>query len=687
MTETASPDIDAGIAEIDELQRLLMRSTGPGLRGQHYKQHGCVFATFEVLADLPERLKIGVFAKPKAYTAYIRFSNGAQLDDTKPDIHGMAIKLTGVAGRKILEGEEDAATHDFVLADKPVFFIRNTSDYVRFMADFAQSAPRGEPPLAFIAWLKENRPEDLPVLLGFRQQVQDSPLAARYWSQVPYAYGLDDAQVCRYSVVPTKENLVSPIPSEARGAGYLREAMIGHITRAARPAVFDFCVQLNDDTSASTINNPTVEWTTPVEPVARITIPPQTFTSTAQLAFGENLSFTPWHAMPEHRPLGEINEVRRRVYLSSSGLRHETNQVVRREPTGNEHWSFNMRLSPEELTAGINADFKAVLAKLQATFNFMAANLQHGRATHTYGVVAKGEARCITPAGFPETDVFVPGRVFPIILRHSSPGGRADDRARDGVAASIKFFAPGASTDGDGFYDILMNAGRQLFVRSIRDFSTFVHTPDDDRIKLVESGLMLDDQLREAYRIRGSFTDSQYHTWVCFQFTDKTGVSRYVRFRLINADRGPDRGLPRPEFRADGHPSMDATPDDDRAPDFLRKDFIHRVRHSDVRYILQAQLRDAPPPPIGNHELFDPSQPWNEYWFPWADMFEIRLTEVMDDQAAVSRLELNPNRSPECIRIPLATSPDDYASLGHARAIVYPGARAARAAVPSPQNN
>ncbi|MQX18207.1 hypothetical protein GHK62_26810 [Sinorhizobium terangae] len=232
-----------------------------------------------------------------------------------------------------------------------------------------------------------------------------------------------------------------------------------------------------------------------------------------------------------------------------------------------------------------------------------------------------------------------------------------------------------------------MNAGRQLFVRSIRDFSTFVHTPDAERAKLVESGLMLDDQLREAYRIRGSFTDSRYHTWVCFEFIDKTGVSRYVRFRLINADRGPDRGLPRPEFKANGHPSMDAVSDDDRAPDFLRKDFIHRVKHSDVRYILQAQLRDAPPPPIGNHELFDPSQPWNEYWFPWVDMFEIRLNEVIDDQAAVSRLEMNPNRSPGCIRIPLATSPDDYASLGHARAIVYPGARAARAAVPSPQNN
>lgn len=346
-----------------------------------------------------------------------------------------------------------------------------------------------------------------------------------------------------------------------------------------------------------------------------------------------------------------------------------------------------MRLSDEELTANIDDDFKAVVAKLQHTFNFMAANVQHGRATHTYGVVAKGEARCVIPSDFPASDTFTFGKVFPVVLRHSSPGGRADDRARDGVAASIKFFEPGSNTDGDGIYDVLMNAGRQLFVRSIRDFSTFVHTPDPERIKLVEQGIMLEPQLIEAYRIRGSFTDFRYYTWVCFEFIDSKNVSRYVRFRLINHDRGPDRGLPNAAFRANGRPSMEPVPDDTRAPDFLRKDFIYRVKHSDVRYILQAQFRDVPNPPVVNHELFDPSQPWNEYWYPWMDMFEIRMTETIEDYDAICRLEMNPNRSPQCIKIPLATSPDDYASLGHARAIIYPGARAVRASVPPPQNN
>ncbi|NUB10516.1 hypothetical protein FW320_30725 [Azospirillum sp. Vi22] len=232
-----------------------------------------------------------------------------------------------------------------------------------------------------------------------------------------------------------------------------------------------------------------------------------------------------------------------------------------------------------------------------------------------------------------------------------------------------------------------MNAGRQLFVRSIRDFSTFVHASPDERRILEQRDLIRRHQLREAYRIRGSFTECRYHTWMCFVFTDAVGTLRYVRFRLINHDCGPERGLPNAAFRAEGQPSMDALPDDQRAADFLRQDFIYRVKHSDVRYLLQIQMRDAPTPPDINHELFDPSQPWNEVWFPWIDLFQIRLTESVEDNETLSRMDMNPNRSPQCISIPLATSPDHYASLGHARAIVYPGARRVRAGTPNPQNN
>ena len=85
------------------------------------------------------------------------------------------------------------------------------------------------------------------------------------------------------------------------------------------------------------IEDPTIEWSekdAPFIPVARITIPAQAFTSPEQLAFCENLSFTPWHAIPEHRPLGGINRVRKTVYDTISRVRHELNGDKRLEPTG-----------------------------------------------------------------------------------------------------------------------------------------------------------------------------------------------------------------------------------------------------------------------------------------------------------------------------------------------------------------
>jgi hypothetical protein len=44
----------------------------------------------------------------------------------------------------------------------------------------------------------------------------------------------------------------------------------------------------------------------------------------------------PWHAVPEHRPLGGINRVRKVVYETISKLRHDLNGAPRSEPTGDE---------------------------------------------------------------------------------------------------------------------------------------------------------------------------------------------------------------------------------------------------------------------------------------------------------------------------------------------------------------
>lgn len=84
MLENIPADESQQIEHIVQLtmQQLQMRYPGDKrvLRGVHVKDHGCVTATFEVLPDIAENLRQGVFAQPgKKYSALVRFSNASTL--------------------------------------------------------------------------------------------------------------------------------------------------------------------------------------------------------------------------------------------------------------------------------------------------------------------------------------------------------------------------------------------------------------------------------------------------------------------------------------------------------------------------------------------------------------------------------------------------------------------------------
>lgn len=106
-----------------------------------------------------------------------------------------------------------------------------------------------------------------------------------------------------------------------------------------KDVTFDFLAQLQTDPVAMPIEDSTVSWdqrASPYRKIATIRIPKQTFDTPAQQEFAENLSFTPWHALPEHRPLGNMNRARKHVYWAISKLRHAHNGAPRTEPTGDE---------------------------------------------------------------------------------------------------------------------------------------------------------------------------------------------------------------------------------------------------------------------------------------------------------------------------------------------------------------
>ena len=67
--------------------------------------------------------------------------------------------------------------------------------------------------------------------------------------------------------------------------------------------------------------------------VARITMPAQdSYSDARQLFVDEQLSFTPWHALAAHQPLGGIMRSRLKAYQEAAKYRAQRNNRVIAEP-------------------------------------------------------------------------------------------------------------------------------------------------------------------------------------------------------------------------------------------------------------------------------------------------------------------------------------------------------------------
>ena len=328
--EQVAPGEDQAIRDI--LARsieLVDTSRRPVPRGQHPKHHGCVVAEFIVEPDLPAELRHGLFREPRTYTALIRFSNGKETDDRKGDIHGMAIKLLDVPGEKLLESEKHATTHDFILADGPVFFIRDLAEYAPFAAGLARAKASKLYGAFFLLKVILFHRRTFGLLRAALRSIPTSPLRERYWSQTPYRLG---PYAVKYSAVP--DLALVPQPSASDSPDRLRLALAAHLERGE--AWFSFEVQLQSDPHSMPVEDPTVEWSEKASPfrrVATLRIPTQCPDTPERMAYCENLSYNPWHALPEHRPLGGVNRARRHIYEAISERRHARNNVPRVEPT------------------------------------------------------------------------------------------------------------------------------------------------------------------------------------------------------------------------------------------------------------------------------------------------------------------------------------------------------------------
>ena len=144
----------------------------------------------------------------------------------------------------------------------------------------------------------------------------------------PYLLG---PNAIKFSAIPISRS-TNRAPA-TMGPDFLREAMMEQV--GAEDVYFSFSVQLQTDPAKMPVEDPLVVWDetrSPFQPVAIIRIPKQDIAAPGRQDLAEDLVFTPWHALPEHRPLGSNNRARRAIYEAISKFRLEMNGRTHVEP-------------------------------------------------------------------------------------------------------------------------------------------------------------------------------------------------------------------------------------------------------------------------------------------------------------------------------------------------------------------
>ncbi|MGH6918229.1 MAG: LodA/GoxA family CTQ-dependent oxidase, partial [Geminicoccaceae bacterium] len=284
------------------------------------KPHGVVRGMFRVRPDLPEALKVGLFAGGAEYPAWVRFSSDTlpTSTDFKTTL-GIAVKLFQTPVPKIFGAPQDT-TFDLVLQNFDVFFVDTAADMCAFTKAGVVDGDY-DPYLAA-------HPETARLLDEMAKPVA-SLLASAYWSCVPFAFGAD--RFVKYKLEPTID--ADPITGLPADPTYLAADLEARLK--AGEARFRFMVQFSTDPVTMPLDQATVRWeeavSTPVH-VADLLLPQQDAAARGQPGYGENLAWNIWRVTKDHEPQGSIAAARRVVYAASAAQRRNVNGVPTGEP-------------------------------------------------------------------------------------------------------------------------------------------------------------------------------------------------------------------------------------------------------------------------------------------------------------------------------------------------------------------
>jgi len=297
-------------------------------RAGNTKTYGVVRGEFQVMKDIAPVFKKGIFAQPATFPAWIRFGGPGPL--SPPDVEdsgilSIGIKLMGVPGEKFLPDEK--STQDFTGISCPTFTTPNILENVKLQRQIYARTP-------VFYFINPFDSHYLDMLMqGLYARMNTNPLEVRYWSCVPFL--LDEGQAMKFSVKPLSKKKTK-IPWNPPD-DWLRHSMVNTLSQTE--VELEFSLQLQTNPRRMPIEDASIEWPerlSPFVPVAKVTIPKQSFDSPQQSVFARQLSYNPWHAISAHRPLGNQNRARREIYFELSRLRQTMSKESHLEPTGSE---------------------------------------------------------------------------------------------------------------------------------------------------------------------------------------------------------------------------------------------------------------------------------------------------------------------------------------------------------------
>jgi hypothetical protein len=160
-----------------------------------------------------------------------------------------------------------------------------------------------------------------------------NPLLSTFWSMAAFRHG---DYVAKIRLAPATENTTRVIHRELdlhSRPDVFYPTLVDELQASAFD--FDLQVQLCTDLKAMPVNETTVEWPEKLSPfvtVGRVHVPRQDISGNENFEKTDALAFNQWRVTEEHRPLGEIMQVRR-IYSASAKMRRTINHQPQTEPT------------------------------------------------------------------------------------------------------------------------------------------------------------------------------------------------------------------------------------------------------------------------------------------------------------------------------------------------------------------